>query len=183
MGQEYETQIVDFDKEQVIKKLRELGAKEEPEILQKRWVFDIKCSSGKDVGLGEWIRLREVRGKSVLTYKNKRGRGIDETEEVEVEVSDFEKTAQILSKLTHFAGKYYQENKRHKFILNEIEFTIDTWPKIPTILEIEAQNEEKVNEGLKILNLTGKDLGHVGLPKIYDMHKLNIHAYKELRFE
>jgi len=183
MPQEYETQVPNINVDEIVTRLRKLGAKEEPEYLQKRYVFDIECQDGKNVGLGEWIRLRESKGKAFITYKNKKGRGIDETEEIETEVVDFDKTAKILLKLNSFNGVYYQENKRHRFILDDIEFTLDTWPKIPTILEIEAENKEKVNNGLKLLNLEGKDLGHAGLPKIYDMHGLNMHSEKELKFE
>jgi adenylate cyclase, class 2 len=183
LGKEFETQLVNVNKDEIISKLRSLGAKEEEEVLQKRWVYDIECKNGEDVGLGRWIRLREVNGEPSITYKNKKGRAINETEEIEIKVSDFEKAHEILSNAINSNGKYYQENKRHKFILNEIEFTLDTWPKIPTILEIEGNNEEKVKEGLKILNLEGKDLGHVGLPKIYELYGINMHSYKELKFD
>jgi adenylate cyclase, class 2 len=182
MGNEIETQILEINKEEIIKKLRKLNAVEEKEILQKRWVFDIKCLGSTNPGLGEWVRLRKESNKTTLTYKNKRGTGISETEEIEIIVDDFDKTAQLLSKLTCFEGQYYQENKRHKFVLNGIEFTIDSWPKIPVFLEIEAKSEEKLKEGLKLLDLEGKDVGHWGLLKIYNEYGIDLHSFKEIRF-
>ncbi len=183
MGKEFETQVLDIGTESIKKKLRKLGAREFPEVLQKRFVFDIKCLSANSADLGEWIRLRQTGEKTTLTYKNKKGTGISDTEEIEVAVSDFDKTAEILSKLKCFSGIYYQENKRHKFLLDGIEFTIDTWPKIPEILEIEAESTEKVQKGLELLSLKGKDAGHLGLIKIYKKYGIDLHSFKEIKFD
>ncbi|MBT4870443.1 MAG: CYTH domain-containing protein [Candidatus Diapherotrites archaeon] len=184
MGTEFETEVLEVNVDEIVQKLRELGAKEIPEVLQQRWVFSLACSGEGDFGKGKdaWIRLRKVGERTELTYKNKVGKEKDGTEEIEVEVSDFEKTHDLLSKLSCFEGKYYQENKRHKFVLNDIEFTLDTWPKIPTILEIESTSEEKVNQGLKLLDLVGKDTGHLGLVKIYFKYGIDLHSFKELKF-
>lgn len=61
MNQEFETQVLDIDKEAIAKKLRDLGAQEEPEVLQKRWIFDIVPCTVESTG--EWIRLRQVGNK------------------------------------------------------------------------------------------------------------------------
>jgi len=182
MAQEFETQILDINIKEIKNRLRQLDAKEEPEVFQKRWVFDIQCLDAKTPGLGEWIRLRQAGNETLLTYKNRQGFGINETEEIEVEVNDFDKTAEILAKLKCFTGKYYQENKRVKFILNDIIFTLDTWPMIPTLLEIEAPSEEKVKEGLKLLGLEGKDVGHIGIIQIYKRYGIDLHRFPELKF-
>lgn len=182
MSQEFETQILDIDVEEIKNKLRTLNAKEEPEIFQKRWVFDIQCLDAKIPSTGEWLRLRQSGDKSFITYKNRRGPGLDQTEEIEVEVSDFDKTAKIFSKINSFTGKYYQENKRIKFTLNNIEFTIDTWPMIPPLLEIEATSPKKIKEGLKLLDLEKKDVGHIGTLQIYKRYNIDLHDYPELKF-
>ena len=180
MNKEYETQVLEINSEEIINKLRELGAKEYPEVFQKRKVFDILCL--EEEGIGEWVRLRQTNDKTTLTYKKRMNIEIDGTEEVEIEVDDFEKTAALLSRLK-WTGKWYQENKRIKFVLNDIEFTLDKWPMIPIFLEVESSSKEKVNEGLKMLNLEGKDSGHLGLIKIYRKYGKEIHDYKELKFE
>lgn len=180
MQQEYETQVLDIDKKEIIEKLRKLGAKEEPEVLQKRWVFDINPCTDKSQG--EWIRLRQAgKKKPTITYKNKSGKEINQTQEIEIEADDFDKSYQLLSKLK-FAGTYYQENKRHKFVLDDIEFTIDSWPMIPTILEIEAKSEKNVIKGLSILGLNKKDSGHWGMVNIYKHYGIDLHSFKELKF-
>lgn len=182
MPQEFETQILDINVEEIKNKLRALGAEEEPEIFQKRWVFDIQCLDAKIPGTGEWVRLRQSGDKSFITYKNRRGPGLGQTEEIEVEVNDFNKTAEILSRIKSFTDKYYQENKRIKFTLNDLEFTIDTWPMIPPLLEIEAPSPEKVKEGLKLLGLEGKDAGHIGTIQIYKRYNIDLHDFPELKF-
>ena len=180
MEQEFETQVLDIDKEEIIRKLRELKAMEEPEVMQKRWVYDIEPCTKESTG--EWIRLRQVgEKKPTLTYKNRSGKGINQTQEVEVEVGDFEKMDILLSK-AGIRGNYYQENRRHKFVYSDIEFTLDTWPMIPTFLEIEAKSEKEVNEGLELVGLKGKDSGHIGTIAIYDKYGIELHSMKELKF-
>lgn len=173
--QEFETKVLDIDGAEIAKKLLGLGAEKKPEVLMKRWVFDIDPS--KD----EWLRLRDDGHKVTLTYKCKSGFGIDQTEEIEVVVGDFQKTGQILSKL-EFKGKYYQENKRTAFRLKDIEFTIDSWPKIPPYLEVESSSEEKVKEGLVLLGLENKDAGNLTVKEVYFRYKLDLHSFGELKF-
>lgn len=117
----------------------------------------------------------------MITYKNRAGKDIDQTKELEVEVDDFKATATILSK-ADFKGMYYQENKRHKFVLDDIEFTLDTWPRIPTYLEVEAKSEAEVKKGLKLLGLLGKDAGHIGSLAIYDHYGIKLHGIAKLKF-
>ncbi len=183
MAKEFETQVLSIDPKTIAEKLRALGAKETPEFLQKRYVFDLECLNHLHPGMGRWIRLREADGKTTLTYKNKGGTGISDTDEIEIEVEDFGKMEQILNKLTCFTGQYYQENKRTKFILDGTEFNIDHWPLIPPFLEIEASSPEKVQNGLKLLGLENKENAHWGLINIYSKYGIDLHGYKEMRFK
>lgn len=175
MAKEFETKVLDIDVKNIKDKLVNIGAKEKPEILMRRWVFDIDPSKER------WIRLRDDGEKITITYKCKTGSGISETEEIEVEVFDFENTAEILSKLK-FQSKYYQENKRKLFIFDDVEFAIDSWPKIPTYLEIESYSEKKVKDGLDLLNLKNKDIGNISVKNVYSKYKIDLHSFKELKF-
>lgn len=175
---EYETKVLNIDPEEIIEKLRDLGAKETAEFLARRWVFDI---DSPDI---EWIRLRQSGNKTTLCYKYKtRGNTeVGKTIEIEVEVSDFDKTAAILSKLT-FRDIYYQENKNHVFHLGDIEFSIDSWPQIDPYLEVESTSIEKVNEGLRKIGLEGKDSGDKDIVEIYKEAGKDIHSTKNLKFD
>lgn len=174
---EFETKVLNIDPEAIIKKLRELGAEEIAEVLQKRYVYDIESSDA------EYIRLRTNGTKTTITYKHKLHGNtiIGKTEELEVEVSDFETAAAIFSKIK-FNAVYYEENKRHIFHLQDIEFCIDYWPKIPPLLEIEANSVEKVKAGLKLLGLEDQDAGDKDMVAIYADCGMDLHGFKELKF-
>lgn len=174
---EFETKIKPIDVEAVINKLKELGAHETPEILSRRYVFDI---DSKEI---EWIRLRTNGEKTTLTYKHKIKGNIEvgQTTEIEVEVLDFDKTAELLRKL-HWKDIFYQENKNHIFKLGDIEFSIDTWPLIDPFLEIESFSKEKVKEGVKLLGLEEHDCGDIDIKDFFTEAGIDVHAYKELKF-
>lgn len=171
---EYETKVLDINQEEVEKKLADLGSERIHEVLQRRWVFDINPEAH------EWIRLRDDGIKTNITYKKKTGTGISETEEIEVEVDDFEKARKILSAMD-FKGKYYQENKRILYKLDDIEFTIDKWPNIPTLLEIESTSEEKVRKGLEMIGM--KDAGNLSVKEVYKKYGIDLHSVRVLTFE
>ena len=175
---EFETKVLNINPKKIIKNLRFLGAKEIPESLIRRYVFD-----NDPQGPIEFFRLREYQGRSFLTYKRKlKGNSkVGNTSEINVEVSDFDSCAQIFLRLG-FTRVFYQENKRHLFVLDGIEFCIDTWPLLAPYLEIEAKNKKKLQMGLKILDLIGKDVGDKDIKIIYKECGIDLHAYKDLKF-
>lgn len=175
-NQEFETTVLEINPEKVKAKLRELGAQEKPEVLLRRWVFDIEAP------VATWIRLRDNGDKTTLTFKKRGDSSIGSTQEIEVIVSDFDKTAAILSQ-ANFYRTFYQENQRQIFTLSGIEFSIDSWPKIPPYLEIEADSIEKVKQGLELLGLEEKDSGDMDVAEIFTKYGVDLHSFKELRFD
>lgn len=177
-NQEFETKVLNIDVEAVIQKLRSLNAEETAEFLARRYVFDIESENT------EFIRLREMGTKTYLTYKLKPlyKSDIGQTTEIEVEVSDFDKTAQVLKKLD-FKRIFYVETKHQIFKLNGIEFSIDTWPRLSPLLEIEAENIGKINEGLEVLNLSGQDVGDKDIYEIYKENGIDMHSEPKLKFD
>lgn len=179
MQQEFETKVLEIDVADVEKKLQELWAVVSKDTtLMKRWVFDIESHSE---GKGKWIRLRQVGEKSTITYKNRNGNDIWATEEIETEVQDFDNMAAILKNLKRNVMAY-QENKRKMYVLNEIEFCIDSWPMIPPYLEIESISKEKVHEWLQLLWLEWKDEGDIWVIEIYQKYWIDLHSHQELKF-
>ncbi|MFO8015730.1 MAG: class IV adenylate cyclase [Candidatus Woesearchaeota archaeon] len=176
MATEHETKVLDIDREEVEKKIISLGAEKEPEVFMRRWVFDLNPEGH------EWLRLRDNGHNVTIAYKRKDGMGVSETEEIETAVEDFEKAYEILSRL-HFKAMYYRESRRQMFRLDDIEFTIDTWPGIKPLLEIEAGSGERVNEGLRMLGLEGKDCGNLCMKEVYKMKGINPDSRKRMTFE
>ncbi len=175
--QEYETKVLTINKEEVIATLRQLGAEETPEFLLRKYIYNLESDNI------EFIRLRTNGKKTTLTYKYKviGNTDVGKTVEIEVEVSDFDKTAQIFSKL-HFDRVCYQESKSHIFNLNGVEYSIDSWPMIEPYLEIESSNQEKVIEGLRLLGLEDKEVGDLDIVEIYKPLGINPNDYPELKF-
>ena len=147
MHTEFEARVLDINKELVMKKLEELGAKKVAEFDYKRRVYNFNPPTDH-----KWIRLRTDGNKTTLTIKKIENLSIDGTKEMEIEVSNFEETNKMLEELGYKAHTY-QENKRIRYILNDVELDIDTWPYIPTYLEIEGKNEEAVRNMIKLLEV------------------------------
>ncbi len=180
MEQEFETQVLDIDVDDIVKRLVNLGAEEKSEVLEKRWVYDIESADGD---CSKWVRLRQSGDKTTICMKFKTDQKITGTREIEFVVDNFEKADQFLSELGFFFDRYYQENYKHNFYLNNLEFSIKRWPMIPPVLEIEGKSEEEVKKGLEMLGLAEKDNGHFGWKDIYKRYGFDLHTFKELKFD
>lgn len=176
MNREYETKVININVQEIIKKLEEIKANKVGDYFMRRWVYDINPN------IPEWVRLRDNGEKVTLTYKKIYGNGIDEVEELETEVKNFDETAAILAK-TLKGRKAYQESKRILYEFNGIEFAIDEWPQLEKYIEVESSSIEKVNEGLKLLGLEGKDIGNVSVVDLYKEKGIDLNSFEEFKFE
>jgi len=185
--EEIEVKFLNINPVEIEHKLKELGAEKKFERLYKRRVFDYP-----DFRLdkqGAWLRLRDEGDKITLAFKQRigmcdfHGKSNDETmEETEIEVSDFDKTADILLR-SGFKEKFYQENERIRYVLDDIEFDIDFWPKLEPYLEIEAASWDDIDRGIKLLNLNPDDKKIFTASQIYKMKGIEILDYKITTFE
>lgn len=177
MHTEYEVRILEIDSNRVIEKLKELGAEFQWDCIQKRYVYDFIPKID-----GKWIRLRTNGRKSTLTIKNLVSSKIDGTQELEVEVDNFERTNLILKELG-FEPKGYQENRRCQYLLNGVEIDIDSWPMLPTYLEIEGPSEEAVYNTLEVLGFDIGDVSTKDVEAIYLDYGYNLEEVYELKLE
>ncbi len=178
MESEYEITVLDIDVSEIEKKLESIGAIKQGEYFQKRNLYNFH-----EEYRGRFIRLRTNGEKTTLTIKDKSAKKeIGSVKELEIEVSSFEKTNEILE-LLGYEHSTYQENKRIIYKLGHIEFDIDTWPMIPTYLEIEGKNKEDVEKMIKILDIDEEKLSLDKVSEIYKKYGIDIHQYKELKFE
>ena len=173
MKTEYEGRILEIDIDSVVKKLQELGAKKVANRTMKRYIFNI--------GDNEWLRLRDDSVNVTLTHKKIISDTIDGTKENEVIVSNMNEMLKIFENLG-YKWQNYQENKRVSYILDGVEIEIDTWPKIPTYLEIEGKNEEDIFSTAKKIGYKKEDLVFIGVRKIFDKYGIDINSIKELKF-
>ena len=76
----------------------------------------------------------------------------------------------------------YQENKRTQYILNGVEIDIDSWPMIPTYVEIEGKNEEEVMNTLEILELPKDKVTTLDVDSVYKKYGIDLKVIKVLKF-
>jgi len=79
-------------------------------------------------------------------------------------------------------SKGYQENKRTQYILNGVEIDIDSWPMIPTYVEIEGKNEEEVMNTLEILELPKDKVTTLDVDSVYKKYGIDLKDIKVLKF-
>ena len=177
MHTEYEVRILEIDVVKVIKKLEELNACLEWDLLQRRYVYDFIPKLD-----GKWIRLRTNGDKTTLTIKNVVSSEIDGTQELEIEVDNFDRCNLVLKELGYEA-KAYQENRRVQYSLGGVEIDIDYWPLIPTYLEIEGPTEEAVYSVVEQLGFKRDDVTSRDVEGIYLDYGHNMEEIKDLRLE
>ena len=177
MKTEYEARILEINKEEFIKKLENLGATKVADYIQKRYIYDFNPAIK-----GKWIRLRDTGKEVTLTIKEIKNDSIDGTKELEIKANDFDTTNLILNELG-YKSRLYQENKRTRYMLNNIEIDIDKWPMIPTYVELEGPNEEEILKVVKELGFSSEDIITYGVSKIYNHYGLDIDDYPELKFK
>ncbi|MEY4731621.1 MAG: hypothetical protein RL681_567 [Candidatus Parcubacteria bacterium] len=144
MQTEIEAKFLDIDPEKIHTVLAGIGAKlVHPERPMKRKVFDY--ADRRLEKTGGWVRVRdEGDGKITLSFKRVVDwESVHGTKEISTEVQDFTAACDILTAIG-LDTKAYQETKREKWILNNVEITIDTWPWIPPFIEIEGPTEDSV---------------------------------------
>lgn len=178
MGIEYEARVLDINKEKLEQKLDLLGAKKVADFNYKRKVYDFVPKSDE-----KWIRLRTDGNKTTLTIKEVKSNSIDGTEECEIEVSNFDDTDIILNKLGYNAHSY-QESKRTRYILDGVEIDIDTWPYIPTYVEVEGTSNEEVIDMINRLDLDKSKMTTIDVQNVFKkFYNIDIKNVMEVRFD
>lgn len=177
MHTEYEVRILEIDVEKVLEKLDHLNATKEWDYIQKRYVYDFIPKVDN-----KWIRLRTNGVKTTLTIKNVVSSEIDGTQELEIEVDNFERTNLILKELGYIP-KSFQENRRIQYTLNGVEIDIDYWPQIPTYLEIEGPSEDAVYHVVAALGFSKEDYTSLDVDAIYKNYGIHLSEIEELKLE
>lgn len=130
----------------------------------------------------KWIRLRKTNKKATLTVKHilaDNGTNIQQMLETEMEVPSMEVANDFLRALG-FSYKSYQEKRRTSYVLNNHEIDIDTWPGLPSYMEIEGENEEDIEEILNLLGYCMKDTVSCTVDEIYKKNGVFKHKRIEI---
>lgn len=142
---------MEIDKPKLIQRLHELGATNLGEhFLRERIFYDRELTWMYDTI--KMVRIREYDEHIYLTYKHSQTMTADGTEEIEMKINDADKTELFLTKLGLVMYRR-QEKRRHAFNLDDVIVDIDTWPKVPTYVELECPSEEALKNAAQKLGL------------------------------
>jgi len=184
MNTEIEAKWLNVNHDKMRKKLKSAGAElvhAERRMTRKNFDYpDMKLEA-----IGGWVRVRDEGDKITLSYKQLNDRTLHGTKEVNVTVNDFDKTCSFL-KLIGLVPTAYQETKRESWVLGDTEIELDTWPWIPTFVEIEAPSEEKLKGAAKMLGLDFSDALHgsveIAYQAVYDVTEEEVDSWEEITF-
>lgn len=175
---ENEVRILEIDVRTWIQMLENMGAEKVGDWFQKRKIYDVNPISSK-----KWLRLRTNGETTTLTIKEICDNSkIDGMREVEIEVSDFDKTSLLLEELG-FIPRNYQENTRIRYNYEDIEIDIDAWPMIPTYVEIEGKSVESVLNFLKQISYDESFKTTMDVESIYRHYGIELNDYPNLTME
>ena len=151
---ELEAKFLDIDVGKLRAALKDGGATlVHPDRLMRRKNFDYPDRRLKKIR--GWVRVRDEGDKVTLAYKQVVDRTIEGTKEISLAVEDFDKISNLLLAIG-INDKSYQETKRERWDFNGVEVTIDTWPWIPTFVELEGTSEGELK---KVASRLGLDWG------------------------
>lgn len=155
MNREIEARFLEVNKKELVEKLISLGALDGGEKMLSEIIFSDTEKSWVDAG--KRVRLRSINGKTELAYKQTDQQGINGAIEIEFDVSNAEKAELFLERIGLKAIRH-QEKRRHTLTLDDTTIDIDTWPKVPTYVEIEGASEDDIR---KVAEKAGFDWSNV----------------------
>lgn len=147
---EIEVRFLEVDKESLTAKLAALGAENLGEELLTEIIFYDKENTWPDQN--RLVRLRSGKNGTIMAYKHHQNASVDGTHEVEIPVADIHTGQAFLEGIGLIAYRH-QEKKRHTFTLDGTTIDFDTWPNIPTFVELEGQSEQALKDIAQKLEL------------------------------
>lgn len=145
----------------------------------KKFISKFKNNNNK------WIRLRKSKDKVTITIKHilaSNNSGIEQMLENELQVNSIEEGDNFLQSLG-YAYKSFQEKERISFKLDNLEIDIDTWPGIPTYLEIEGDSKEILESFIKKIGYQWSDTISCTADKVYEHYGKSMFNNRNLTFQ
>ncbi len=156
MQTEIEVKFLNVDFNDVRGKLKASGATlEHPMRMMRRVVVDFpgrKMQSENNA----WVRVRDEGDKITLTYKTSIENQFGGATEIEVTVSDYDKTIELF-KAIGMQVFTEQETKRETWNIDGAEVVLDEWPWLNPFIEIESGSEQSVMDVAKKLGFNWQD--------------------------
>lgn len=145
MTPEIEVKFLQIDIEGMQQRLRDIGATcKQPMVLMKRIIMDFPDKRMQTQN-SSFVRVRYEGNRTMLTYKRFDSLQLGGAQEIETEVSDFEKTVAIFESIG-LQALSVQESKRETWQLGDVEIVLDEWPWLEPYMELEGPNEQALRE-------------------------------------
>lgn len=154
MTNEIEARFLNIDKQSLINKLLVNNALDKGDALLSEVIF--YDQENKWSTEGRFVRIRSASNDTKLTYKHNIAQSIDSATEIEFTIPDANLAEQFLVSIGLVAFRH-QEKQRHTFELNGVTIDIDTWPNIPTYVELEGPSEEAIRSVAEVLGFDWND--------------------------
>lgn len=185
MAEEIEAKILDIDVAALEKKLANVGAAKVGDFLYRNRNFDFPGWPLKT--RHAWVRLRTDGTKTTLAYKQRLGAsdtpGNDQgMEEVEFDVGSFDAVDAFLRKIG-MVEKFTQEKKRTSWKRGDMTFDIDTWPRIPPLLEVEGPSWDAVEHAIRELGYDPAQKKICSATQVYRIYGIEDHDYIRITFD
>lgn len=133
----------------------------------------------------KWIRVRQTGNKATIAIKHilaDNGTDLQQMLETELEVSNVKEANSLLEALG-YVYKSYQEKERITYFFDGYELDIDTWPGIPSYVEIEGKSEADLEKIINKLGYSMKDTVSCTADEIYIKYGLSMFDNREIKFE
>lgn len=162
MKPEIEASFLDINKNELREKIAAAGGKLlQKETLMRRVVFD--------TGPNSFARVRDEGNRITMTYKRVDDLSLSGSKEICFNVGDYNKAIEFVSALGREA-KAHQETLREEWLLDGVEIDIDTWPWIPSFVELEGPSEESVRAVAKKLGFDMDDAHYGSVDEVYKQY-------------
>lgn len=174
---EKEIKILEIDRIKVIEKLEKMWGEKTFHGFIHDVYYDFPWETWDKMELNKRLfRIRKKWETHLYTIKRKRNKKVDWWEknvkiadEWESEITDVESFTKVLEK---YWMKQTREKKKHRisYKFENIEFDIDDYDWIPTLMEIEAPSKEDILKYIKLLWLDNHTQKKFGSRKLYEYY-------------
>ena len=181
MDKEYEVKFLEINKDEIVKKLLDLGAEDMGRHLMSEIIFYDK--DGKWMDEKRFTRIRRKGEKVTVTYKHYHSQDIDGVEEIEFVIAEDVNKIKKFFEYMGMVAYRSQEKYRHTLVLDGVTFDIDEWPGVPAYVEIEGANENEVKRGTKMLGFEYDKSIHFSAGEVLKAYDIDIFKLKKFTFD
>lgn len=139
---EIEVRFVEVDEQALKQKLTALGAEDLGEAFLEEIIFYDQAGKWQ-YDEKKFVRIRRTNKGMFVTFKHNQEDSATGTQELEFQAAaDQEHKIEKFLEAIGLIAYRVQQKKRHSYKLDNVLVEFDTWPVIPTYVELEGESEE-----------------------------------------